>query len=143
MTSPFPFRRLRCAWNLFRAARKADGEHHMLCRECGYELSDAEAYYSRDEQERLFGAKSLVLRYPKKDCPSCGAKHTAEPFYEPLYGLPPREMCVRLAWGELKDALLVRTLYAYPQGHGGAQREVIRQFWGRDISRRLEANPRA
>jgi hypothetical protein len=124
------------------AARKADDRDHTICRECGYYLKPHEAYYPKDEQREKFGEHTLLIRYPKKDCPSCGAKHTTEPLYEPLYGLPPRRMCLQLAKGDLKDVFLIRTLFAYPDGLRGARRERIRQFWGRDISKRMEGNPR-
>lgn len=147
----YPLRRLASAFSTFKVAlTEADRAEHFRCRECRYELSDAEAFLSKDEQREQFGEKSLLIRYPQKDCPACGAKYVpaadgvfGPPYYEPLYALPPKRLLLDLAWADLKDALFVRTYFAYPDGFRGTTRERIRRFWGRELSIRVETNPRA
>lgn len=143
MKLPFTVRSLRSAFSLYRAALKADGHSHTICRECGDEVPEAESYYTDAEQAALFPDVPAIVRVPKKDCPACGAAHTEDPWYEPLYGMPPRDMCLRLAHGELRRVFRVEKLYSYPEGHRARRREVIWRWHGRTIRTRLEPNPRA
>jgi len=148
MTHPTATRRyLHEAWTMFKASRRADQLFHHYCRACNQEISPKAAYYSKDEQARLF-PDVKVIRIPKKDCPHCDAKYVPgnpgeRPRYEPLYVLPPRDMCLELMRSALKDALLIRKSYTYPQGFRGETREVRRTWRRFTLGVRLKANPDA